>query len=357
MTLRRAFWILLLPCVSGWAACESAGAPSAPSGGAAGAVTSPAGGSPAGGSPEGGAPSGVSGAPQAGAVSLGVAGAEAGASGAPNAACAEAASPNAWASWPLSDPSVKTGPRAQSFTLTDNVATDNVTQLVWQRHAPAGTYTWPEAEQYCACLSLEGQTDWQLPSRMELVSIVDYTRQDPALDPAVFPDTPFEWFWSASPVAFDTRYWYVAFWDGNTHANSPDQEYRVRCVRTAAGLTPRYDTSVEGTVKDAATGLTWQREASAERAPWVAAGQACAALTLAGGGWRLPSMSELQSVVDESRTDPAVDAQAFPATPSEGFWAATPLAGDPSSAWFVSFLEGIAYNATLGTGERVRCVR
>ncbi len=281
--------------------------------------------------------------------------AEGGANGGTTSTCDDVTSPNAWASWPLPDPSG--GAHARTFALSDEVATDSLTQLAWQRNLPQRTFTWPEAEQYCACLSLEGHDDWQLPSRMELVSIVDYTKHDPAIDEVAFPNTPLEWFWSASPVVGGTRYWYVGFFDGDTHANTTDQEFRVRCVRQAAGLTPRYDTSLAGTVKDASTDLTWQRAASAERMTWAAAAQTCTALTLAGGRWRLPSMSELQSIIDESQADPAVDTAAFPSTPSEGFWAATPLAGSTTAAWFVSFLEGIAYNAVLENPQRVRCVR
>ena len=83
----------------------------------------------------------------------------------------------------------------------------------------------------------------------------------------------------------------------------------------------------------------------------------CDALTLDGAGWRLPSMHELQSLIDESRAAPAIDPEAFPATPSEGLWAGTALAGVPGSAWFVSFDEGIAYNAVYEHPYRFRCVR
>jgi formylglycine-generating enzyme required for sulfatase activity len=272
-------------------------------------------------------------------------------------ACADDAAPNAWASWPLSEPTTENETNSQAFTVDDDVATDDVTKLVWQRHSPIETFTWPEAKQYCACLSLAGHEDWQLPSRMELVSIVDYTKLNPSIDEGAFPDTPFEWFWSASALAGADRYWYVAFFDGDTHAASPEQEYRARCVRRAVGQLPRYDLSLPGAVKDASTGLTWQRDATIDQLTWSDAKLACGALALAGGGWRLPSMSELQSLIDETQADPAIDAAAFPDTPSEGFWAATPLAGSTTAAWFVSFREGIAYNALLEHAYRVRCVR
>jgi formylglycine-generating enzyme required for sulfatase activity len=341
--LSRPFWMLLLPALSSWAACQGGGA-------AGGAL-------PTAGMPNaGGGAASVAGAPEPSSGGVAGTGAEGGAAG--NAPfCEDDAEPNAWASWPLPDPTTTGESDSQSFTLTAEVATDDVTGLEWQRHLAPERFSWRSAQQYCACLSLGGHDDWRLPSRMELVSIVDYTRQNPSLDASVFPETPFEWFWSASPVADETeQYWYVAFFDGDTHPGSSEQLYRARCVRHQPGQLPRYDIS-PSTVKDASTGLTWQREASTTRVSWQDADSACTALELDGGGWRLPSMKELQSLIDESRVAPAIDSEAFAATPSEGFWAATPLAGTDTAAWFVSFNEGIAYNAVHEHPYRYRCVR
>jgi hypothetical protein len=250
------------------------------------------------------------------------------------------------------------GGETSRYTLTNETATDAVTGLTWQRHHAPQQLDWQAAARYCSCLSLDGLDDWTLPSRLELVSIVDYTRQNPALDAEAFPETPFEWFWSASPSAeSNERYWYVAFWDGNTHAATLDQLYWARCVRQSAGKMRRYDLSLAGTVHDASTGLTWQRAASSDRVSWADADAACIALDLQGKGWRLPNMKELQTLVDEARASPAIDTQAFPDTPGEGFWAATPLVDSATSAWFVSFDEGIAYNALTTHPYRYRCVR
>jgi hypothetical protein len=128
-------------------------------------------------------------------------------------------------------------------------------------------------------------------------------------------------------------------------------------VRQSAGKTPRYDLSIAGTVHDTSTQLTWQQAASADRVSWTDAGTACTALDLQGKGWRLPNMKELQTLVDESRAAAAIDTQAFPDTPGEGFWAATPHVDSATSAWFVSFDEGIAYNALTTHLYRYRCVR
>jgi hypothetical protein len=54
-----------------------------------------------------------------------------------------------------------------------------------------------------------------------------------------------------------------------------------------------------GTFKDQATGLVWQA-AYNPASTWSAAGATCAALVLAGGGWRLPTILELSTTIDET---------------------------------------------------------
>jgi hypothetical protein len=267
------------------------------------------------------------------------------------AACIEKAS-GAWAAWPLPNPA---GTPAQSYdTSTPGVAVDRVTGLSWQRAILPDNLDWQQAKLACSCLVLGGHDDWRLPSRIELVSLVDFTRQEPALDPVVFPDTPHEWFWSSSVVAGTDppAAWYVAFFDGDTHYAGLEVPYRVRCVRGAIATAPRFTARPDGTVADATTGLTWQKSITSGRT-WAEAKTTCAALP----GWRLPDMKELQTIIDEHRSDPAVDPALFPDTPDEGFWAATPLAGTTDAAWFVSFAAGIAYNSRVDHLYNVRCVR
>jgi hypothetical protein len=64
------------------------------------------------------------------------------------------------------------------------------------------------AEKACAALG-EG---WRLPTRMELESILDLTRHDPAIDTARFPDTKSGWYWTSTPCAWSSDYaWIVSF--------------------------------------------------------------------------------------------------------------------------------------------------
>jgi len=284
-------------------------------------------------------------------------GGEAGTGSTDVGSCPPAAAPAAWASWPMPEPG---GAHAQSYDLSHpDLAVDRVTGLTWQRHLFPDPLAWQDARSACACLELGGFHDWRLPSRVELVSLVDYTRQDPALDAGAFPGTPHEWFWSSSPVAGGdpAAAWYVAFWDGNTHHAALDVAYRVRCVRGGEGGQAGFAVAGDGTVGDPRTGLTWQSRVDATHRSFDEARAYCAALAVAGRGWRVPDMKELQTLIDESRADPALDPTLFPDAASEGFWTATPLAGTPGSAWFVDFFSGVAYNAVVDHPYRVRCVR
>ena len=73
----------------------------------------------------------------------------------------------------------------------DGTISDTSTGLMWQKATAPGTYTWEQALTYCENLTLPagGYSDWRLPNRNELQSIVDYSRYNPAIDTTFFPDT------------------------------------------------------------------------------------------------------------------------------------------------------------------------
>lgn len=135
----------------------------------------------------------------------------------------------------------------------------------------------------------------------------------------------------------------------------------------------------EHSVKDPSTGLIWQRAVPAvytgcqsryvsnqgtagNACNWQEAMGYCAQLSLQNSRWRLPTKDELLTIVDTSRTEPAIDLTAFPGTASEAFWSATPSTEDRSSswsegAWYVLFQNGTPYEGFDATSVRVRCVR
>jgi Protein of unknown function (DUF1566) len=109
-----------------------------------------------------------------------------------------------------------------------------------------------------------------------------------------------------------------------------------------------------GTVYDTKSKLTWQQTVSSTTYTWADAKTYCAA----GGGWRVPTIKELQSIVDISQTAaPSIDPTAFPSTPSDWFWSSSPMAGSPSYAWGVYFSNGNTNGYGVSDAGHVRCVR
>ena len=74
---------------------------------------------------------------------------------------------------------------------------------------------------------------WRLPTRRELLSIVDHGRFSPAIDVNYFPNTVNSNYWSATGYAPDPAYaWSVHFSYGGTGAYFQSYSYHVRLVRS-----------------------------------------------------------------------------------------------------------------------------
>ncbi len=115
---------------------------------------------------------------------------------------------------------------------------------------------------------------------------------------------------------------------------------------------------VHETVVDTTTGLEWQASPFAESMKHADAVQACAELRLGGhDDWRLPTRTELLTLVDDTRCSPAIDTDAFPNTPNTWFWTSTAYAGDKDYAWLVGFGNGGSSIGSRGSHGRARAVR
>lgn len=128
-------------------------------------------------------------------------------------------------------------------------------------------------------------------------------------------------------------------------------------------------------VTDQKTGLVWRR--CPEGRTWDMATTTCTgvavpyshqqALQLAttqatntGVAWRVPNIKELSSIVDRNVSYPSIDSTAFPATPTNVFWSATPRIGEPlcvDCAWIVVFQNGYVGIQTRIEAGYVRLVR
>ena len=99
----------------------------------------------------------------------------------------------------------------------------------------------------------------------------------------------------------------------------------------------------DAAVRDDETGLVWERTLETTELSWTDARAACADKDVGGRkGWRLPSISELASLVDPSMTAGSTLPLSHPFTnvKTDVYWSATTLAGNSKSAWLVFFDTG-----------------
>lgn len=66
-------------------------------------------------------------------------------------------------------------------------------------------------------------------------------------------------------------------------------------------------------------------------------------------GWHLPNVKELNSILDRSKTNPAIDNAVFPATGLGWYWS--------SSVWLVDFQTGLIYHGIRSPLKYMRLVR
>jgi hypothetical protein len=111
---------------------------------------------------------------------------------------------------------------------------DRATGLIWSRSTlPGGRMNHERATKACADLTLMGFTDWRLPTIKELLSIVDYTRHQPAIDASLF-DCESSWYWTSTPCAWNPAgaAWVVGFDGGSVGYLDRGYEFYVRAVRS-----------------------------------------------------------------------------------------------------------------------------
>ncbi len=150
----------------------------------------------------------------------------------------------------------------ENLKFVDNqngTVTDKVSGLIWQKCSvgqfwdgatctgEAKKFTWDEAMQLKS--DFTGKTDWQLPTKNELIQLVycsdgQYSQNKeeiictgssykrPTINEIYFPNTPSSWFWSSSPGADNSNgAWDVYFGSGYSGYSYKSFSYYVRLVR------------------------------------------------------------------------------------------------------------------------------
>jgi hypothetical protein len=113
-------------------------------------------------------------------------------------------------------------------------------------------------------------------------------------------------------------------------------------------------------VLDKETGLVWEQTPAATTHTWSTARFQCTGRVTGGRmGWRLPSISELSSLVDPNQSlPPALPVgHPFPNVQSAVYWSATTDAELPTDAWNVGFGGSVGTSGKTYSGYQVWCVR
>ena len=196
----------------------------------------------------------------------------------------------------------------------DEVVFDSTTNLMWQKTYFSGEdgVNWGAALAYCENLEYAGYTDWRLPNKNELATLVDYSRVDPA---SSFPEmSSSAHLWSST---FTSGYggadsaFLLEIGEGNiTNYPASNEYYAALCVRSdakplPAGRTVPYcDESRATPCEDAATGKIWSKpdySKAYDELWWQTRAVQCRESNEGGiSQWRLPTIDEIRTLLPSS---------------------------------------------------------
>jgi hypothetical protein len=271
---------------------------------------------------------------------------------------------------------------------------DRLTGLSWTRRAnPAELpVTWQEALVYVDGMNRKnafGRSDWRIPNRRELRSLMSHQTRKPALPEGhPFRDVFSGWYWTSTTAAVNRAHaWYVHTEGARMFYGNKEQFFLLWPVRgsgngalSATGQTscydaaghaipcrdtgqdgefragrawpePRFDVREEAVI-DLLTNLCWSKTADimGRAATWGEALEAVVDLNRRSARertWRLPNINELESLVDCGAHGPALPAGHPFLDVQEGYWSSTTSVFEPDWAWALYLAKG-----AVGVGQK-----
>ena len=264
----------------------------------------------------------------------------------------------------------------------DGTITDMFTGLMWEQ-APSGSSTdWEGAFTRIDTINgsaLGGHTDWRLPNRFELMTLVNcgYTADwnGAWLIGQGFSSIVGSYWSSSTNAATTDNKWRGAIgYDSRVYAASQDLSYYTIGIRTGTVGTvavprtgqsdsyhegddgyiqagkawpdPRFTDNGNSTVTDNLTGLIWEQSPDTATTDWNGAFARIADLNSSELGgrsdWRLPNKWELASLIHigETSTFSWLNSGPFSDVISSYYWSSTTNPHGPTEAWIVRMSDG-----------------
>ena len=250
------------------------------------------------------------------------------------------------------------------------IVRDRCTGLEWevQINASSTYYTFSDAAIACTSKNLPvpagSGAKWRMPTRLELATILDFSKGAPVLDTRAFWSS-LDQFWTSTKTPDGASAWTWTMYQGALQVKRQTASYYGRCVRDSLGDV--YDTSTLAHVDlvgaaeayDRATMLTWETgDGQNANLRSLASGETyCGAK---GTGWRIPTLKELLTVLDEDLAGtgiPAVNSAIFAGALTGPYWTETIVydGGSTTNHWAVDFGTGVPSSSQ--TAAYVRCVK
>lgn len=275
-------------------------------------------------------------------------------------------------------------PRPRFTAIDDYLVLDRLTELIWPANANLFSFpmTWEESIEAVQELNNNksfGMNDWRLPNRRELRSLISHGAKKPALP----TDHPFQtvflnWYWTSTTSAKATDYaWYVHMEGGRMFYGKKESYYLAWPVCGASSILPAtgqhecYDqegneipchatnqdgdsqsgvtwpinrfSHVDEGILDSLTGLIWHADANPNGSASSWGEALCKVKDISrksGLPWRMPTINELESLVDASCHTPALPMDHPFNNIQEAYWSSTTSFFEPDWSYVLYLHKG-----------------
>jgi hypothetical protein len=133
-------------------------------------------------------------------------------------------------------------------------------------------------------------------------------------------------------------------------------------ARFTLNETMAFDQKTKLTWSRCSVGTVWKNGKCSGAAKLMSLGEVKEYAKKLGGGWRVPTIEELFSIVEQKCSGPAINSEVFPSVKDLGegsapYWSTTKIKEIPSLIYYIDFISGEADGHTKGFAMAARLVR